>query len=111
MRIAASIVLTLAATAVGLSGLLMLGLAGLYWEGGFVLREFSDSDDLERTVGVAMGIAGLAGWAGLSVTAALVGLRSRRQSRARSVAVWTTLAFGTAVLVGAMIVVVTSNNP
>ncbi|MDF2554471.1 MAG: hypothetical protein K0R60_366 [Microbacterium sp.] len=111
MRIAASIVLTLAATVAGLSGLLMLGLAGLYWEGGFVLREFSDSDDLERTVGVAMGIAGLAGWAGLSATAAFVGLRGRYPSRAGSVAVCASLAFNAAVLLGAMVFVLTSNHP
>ncbi|WP_256977568.1 hypothetical protein [Microbacterium sp. Yaish 1] len=111
VRIAGSLLLTLAATVAGLFGLLMLGLSGLYWDGGFLLREFSDSDDLERAVGVTMGIAGLAGWAGLSVTAALVGLRGRRPSRARSAAVWATLAFGAVVLLGATIFVLTSNRP
>ena len=109
MRIVGSLILALAGTVVGLFGALMLALAGVHWDSGLVVAQLSDSDDSERAIGIAMGVAGLAGWAALSFIAAYAGLGGQRPSRVRRIAVWTTLGLGVAILASAIIFVLFFN--
>lgn len=101
MRIIGSLFLALAATIVGLLGVLMIGLAGVHWDGGLVVAQLSDSDDTERALGIAMGVGGLLGWVGLSCAAAYAGLGGQRPSRASRIAVWTILGLGVAIIASA----------
>ncbi len=109
MRIAGSLILALAGTIVGLFGVLMLGLAGVHWDNGLVVAQLSDSDDTERTLGIAMGVFGLMGWAGLLCAAAYAGLGGQRPSRARRIVIWTMLGLGVAIVAGAFVFVLFFN--
>lgn len=80
MRIVGSVSLAIAATFIGLFGTFMLGVAGLSvagpglsWAGpGVTVIEYSDSDDSERAIGIAMGGIALVVWLGLLLSAVWV---------------------------------------
>ncbi|MGL1400234.1 hypothetical protein ACSTI4_24930, partial [Vibrio parahaemolyticus] len=81
-RTVGAILLTVAATLVGLFGVVMLGAAGLTAAGpGPTVIPSSDSDDSERAIGIAMGVAGLVVWLAGFLSAAAVGFRGARPSR------------------------------
>ncbi len=105
-----SVSLVLAGVVLGLFGVLMLGVTGIYWDGGLVVPQLSDSDDSERAIAIGMGLAGLGVWAVLSTMGGRVGVRGPRRSRARSVAVWVTLAVSATVVLGAVAVILHVND-
>ncbi|MCM3501158.1 hypothetical protein M3667_04590 [Microbacterium sp. P26] len=82
MRIAGGIVLVVVATVIGLFGALMLGASGVSWVSGGV-NQYSDSDDSERAIGIAMGVAALIVWA-LLTWAAFAAVRGHRRGRQRA---------------------------
>ena len=103
--------LAIVATLAGLFGVMMLGLSGLTLAGpGLMIIEYSDSDDVERTIGIVMGLVSLAGWLVLLLAAAFVGLRGERNTRARRAALWTSAGLST-VLVLAGLTFVLSTAP
>lgn len=112
MRITGALALTIAATLAGLFGVLMLGASGLTVAGpGVTVIPYSDSDDSERAIGIAMGAVGLGIWIVGLIGAALVGLRGSRPGRGRRVVVGIALALGAAVVLAGLIAVLTVAPP
>jgi hypothetical protein len=112
VRIAGSFSLTVAATFLGLFGNLMLGLAGLSLAGpGLTVIEYSDSDDTERSIGIGMGVIALVAWLLLLMSAALVGLRGGRPTRARRAAVWIVVGLSAVLVLGILIAVLATPPP
>lgn len=112
MRIVGSISLAIAATLVGLLGSFMLGLAGLSLASpGLAVIEYSDSDDTERSIGIGMGIVALVAWLMLLLSAALVGLRGGRSTRARRATVWILVGLSMVLVLGALVAVLATPPP
>lgn len=106
MRITGTIALTMLAALAGLFGVLMLGASGLTLAGpGMSVIPYSDSDDSERAIGIAMGAVGLGIWVAGLIGAALVGLRGSRPGRGRRVVVGIALTLGAAVVLAGLIAV------
>ena len=112
MRIVGSVSLTIAATLLGLLGSLFLDLAGLSLAGpGATVIEYSDSDDGERSIGIGMGIAALVAWLVLLLSAALVGLRGPRPTRARRATVRIAVGLSAVLVLGVLIAVLATQPP
>lgn len=112
MRITGAIALTLLAALAGLFGVLMLGASGLTVAGpGVTVIPYSDSDDSERAIGLAMGAVGLGIWVVGLIGAALVGLRGARPRTGRRVVVGIALALGAAVVLAGLIAVLSVAPP
>lgn len=112
VRIIGGVSLVIAATLLGLFGVLMLGVSGLSWAGpGFTVIQYSDSDDTERSIGIGMGIIALVAWFLLLLSASLVGLRGGRPTRARRVAVWIVVGMSAVLVLGLTIVVLSTPPP
>ncbi len=112
MRITGALLLSVAATLSGLLGVLMLGASGLTLAGpGITVIPYSDSDDSERAIGLAMGALGLGIWIIGLIGAALVGLRGSRSGRGRRVIVGITLAIAAAVVLAGLIAVLSVAAP
>nr|WP_238592329.1 hypothetical protein [Microbacterium sp. CSI-V] len=108
-RSTGAILLAVAATAVGLFGVVMLGAAVLTAAGpGLTVIHYSDSDDSERAIGIAMGIAGLVVWLAGFLSAAVVGFRGARPSRGRRITVSIVLGISGIVMLAALIVVLSA---
>lgn len=109
VRTTGAILLAVAATVVGLFGVMMLGAAGLTAAGpGLTVISYSDSDDSERAIGIAMGVAGLVVWLAGFLSAVAVGFRGARPSRGRRITVGIVLAISTIVMLAALIVVLSA---
>lgn len=66
MRTSSAIVTALLATAAGLFGVGMLTASGLSWvDSGFAVLQYSDSDSIERAIGMTIGALGVGIWLGL----------------------------------------------
>jgi hypothetical protein len=112
VRIVGSVLLTVAATLLGLFGNLMLGVAGLSLAGpGLTVIEYSDSDDAERSIGIGMGIIALVAWLMLLLSAVLVGLRGGRPTRARRATVWVVVGLSAVLVLGTLIAVLATPPP
>jgi hypothetical protein len=112
MRITGALLLSVAAALSGLLGVLMLGASGLTLAGpGITVIPYSDSDDSERAIGLAMGGLGLGIWIIGLIGAALVGLRGSRSGRGRRVVVGITLAIAAAVVLAGLIAVLSVAAP
>ncbi|MFG6475087.1 hypothetical protein ACFXP7_01725 [Microbacterium sp. P06] len=112
MRIAVSVSLTIAATVLGLFGVLMLGVSGLSWAGpGFTIIEYSDSDDGERSTGIGMGIIALVTWLVAVMSAALVGLRGESPRPTQRATVWILLGASAVLVLGLTILVLSTPPP
>jgi hypothetical protein len=112
MRITGALLLSVAAALSGLLGVLMLGASGLTLAGpGITVIPYSDSDDSERAIGLAMGALGLGIWIIGLIGAALVGLRGSRSGRGRRVIVGITLAIAAAVVLAGLIAVLSVAAP
>ncbi|MFF8188727.1 hypothetical protein ACF044_15855 [Microbacterium sp. NPDC016588] len=108
-RTTGAILLTVAATVVGLVGVVMLGAAGLTAAGpGLTVISYSDSDDSERAIGIAMGVAGLVVWLTGFLSAAAVGFRGARPSRGRRITVGIILGISSVVMLAALIAVLSA---
>lgn len=109
MRTTSAVFSAIAATVLGLFGVLMLGASGLSWSGSqFAVLEYADSDDTERTIGIAIGILGLASWLLLSTGLIWLEIRSSRRGR---VAVWVVLAAGALLVLGLFVAILSSARP
>lgn len=112
VRIAGSISLATAATLIGLFGDFMLGLSGLSLAGpGLTVIEYSDSDYAERAIGIGMGSIALVVWLVLLLSAAFVGLRGGRPSRARRATVWIVVGLSAVLVLGILIAVLATPPP
>ncbi|MFS0793674.1 hypothetical protein [Microbacterium sp. 1P10AE] len=112
MRITGALLLSVAAALSGLVGVLMLGASGLTLAGpGITVIPYSDSDDSERAIGLAMGALGLGIWIIGLIGAALVGLRGSRSGRGRRVIVGITLAIAAAVVLAGLVAVLSVAAP
>ncbi len=108
-RTVGAILLAVAATLVGLFGVVMLGAAGLTAAGpGLTVIPYSDSDDSERAIGIAMGVAGLVAWLAGFLSAAAVGFRGTRPSRGRRITVSIVLGISSIVMLAALIAVLSA---
>lgn len=108
-RTVGAILLAVAATLVGLFGVVMLGAAGLTAAGpGLTVIPSSDSDDSERAIGIAMGVAGLVAWLAGFLSAAAVGFRGTRPSRGRRITVSIVLGISSVVMLAALIAVLSA---
>ena len=112
MRITGALLLSVAAALSGLVGVLMLGASGLTLAGpGITVIPYSDSDDSERAIGLAMGALGLGICIIGLIGAALVGLRGSRSGRGRRVIVGITLAIAAAVVLAGLVAVLSVAAP
>ncbi|MCP1430251.1 MFS family permease [Microbacterium foliorum] len=119
MRIVGSVSLAIAATFIGLFGTFMLGVAGLSvagpglsWAGpGVTVIEYSDADDSERTIGIAMGGIALVVWLGLLLSAVWVGLHGSRPTRAWRASIWIVMGLSAVLVLGALIAVLATPPP
>lgn len=112
MRIVGSVALAIAATLLGLFGDAMLGLSGLTLAGpGLRVIEYSDADDSERSIGIGMGVVSLLAWLVLLLSAALVGLRGDRPTRARRTTVWVVVGLSAVLVLGLLTAVLATPPP
>ncbi|WP_460815536.1 hypothetical protein [Microbacterium petrolearium] len=99
------------ATLLGLYGALLLGLSGFSLVGpGPIVIEYSDADDTERSLGIAMGFAALLTWLVALPLGGVVGLGGDDRSHARRVRTWILLG-ASALLVLALTIAVLSISP
>lgn len=107
MRTTSALFSAIAATILGLFGVVILGASGLSWSGsGFAILEYSDSDDSERFIGLVMGVLALVSWLLLSV--ALAWLAGRDSGRGGRVAIWITLSAGVLLVLGLFVAILSS---
>ncbi|WP_223622901.1 hypothetical protein [Microbacterium sp. EST19A] len=112
MRIVGTVILAIAATLAGLFGGFMLGLSGLTLAGpGLMVIEYSDADDTERAIGIGMGVVSLVAWLVLLLSAALVGLRGDRPTRARRATVWIVVGLSAVLVLGLLTAVLATPPP
>jgi membrane protease YdiL (CAAX protease family) len=112
VRIVGSVSLAIAGALIGLFGTFMLALSGLTLAGpGLTVIEYSDSDDSERAIGIAMGGIALVVWLVLLLSAVWVGLHGSRPTRARRATVWIVGGLSAVLVLGALIAVLATPPP